>query len=349
MKSLARREAEALFAPMAGVNRVIGVLGVRPVQADRFDDIEERRMLETCANLIALSLERDQSMVEAHEAQSQVESEQLRNSLLTSISHDLRTPLATIAVTTSGLLESSAGELLHEKREVLETIVDQTRQLSRQVDNLLDMGRLNSSEAPLDCQWQVLEELVGVALERLRRELAGHRVEINIPAGLPMVWATGDLVSQVLVNVLENAARYTPAGSRIEIAGRRRGDRAVVTIADNGPGLPPGSEEAVFEKFVRGPTKVADGRRGLGLGLAICRSIVRRMGGRLRRGIGRKAGRSFRFRCRAKWRGRRSARGPRGRRWMFREPGANADAADVVSRHALASGCSQYFVESFAR
>src|SRR4029077_7862394 len=123
-------------------------LGVKPGESDRFLDFEERRMLETCAILIALSLERDRSMTEAHDAQRQVEREQLHNSLLTSISHDLRTPLATISVTSSSLLEGPQEQTLSEKREVLETIIDQTRQLGRQVDNMLDMHRLTEGDAP---------------------------------------------------------------------------------------------------------------------------------------------------------------------------------------------------------
>jgi two-component system sensor histidine kinase KdpD len=128
-------------------------------------------------------------------------------------------------------------------------------------------------------EWHVLEELVGVALARLRRELSRHEVAIDLPSDLPLVWAAGDLIVQVLVNLLENAAQYTPAGSRIEIRARRRSLRMEVSIADNGPGLSPGSEAAVFGKFVRGPTTVADGRRGMGLGLAICRHIVLAHGG----------------------------------------------------------------------
>ncbi len=271
----------ALFAPMAGLHGTIGVLAVRPRQTDRFDDEEERRTLETFANLLALTLERDQSIFEANAAQSHVAREKLRNTLLTSISHDLRSPLATIVVTATELLEGPAEERPEIRREVLKTIVDETRQLARQVDNLLDMGRLNSSEGPIACDWQVLEELMGVALGRLRRELAGHTVRIDIPADFPMLWAAGDLLGQVLLNLLENAARYTPAGSCITIGARRSGGWARVTIADDGPGLAPGSETTVFDKFVRGATKAPDGRRGLGLGLAICRSIVRAHGGEI--------------------------------------------------------------------
>ena len=228
-----------------------------------------------------LSLERDQSTGQAHKAQTQVETEQLRNSLLTSISHDLRTPLATIAVTTSGLLEGPPEQTLAEKREVLETIVDETRQLGRQVDNLLDMGRLNSGDAPLDCEWHVLEELVGVALARLRRELARHVVAIDIPSDFPLVWAAGDLIVQVLVNLLENAARYTPAGSRIEIRAQRRSLRMEVAIADNGPGLRAG------EPRRRCSASSCGGRRrwptagaGWGWGWRFAGALCRRTAGR---------------------------------------------------------------------
>jgi two-component system sensor histidine kinase KdpD len=269
----------ATFTPMVGLHGPIGVLGVRPKDLERFLDDEERRVLEACANMIALSLERGRSNSAAQKAQTQVATEKLRNSLLTSISHDLRSPLATIAVTTSGLLEESADQTIAAKRDVLQTIVDETRQLGRQVDNLLDMGRLQSSNAPLEGEWQVLEELVGVALQRVRGELAKHAIAIDLPADLPLVWAAGDLFVQVLVNLLSNAARYTPAGSRVEIGARANSGTVEVTIADNGPGLPAGSEASIFEKFVRGSTKVADGQRGLGLGLAICRSIMEAHGG----------------------------------------------------------------------
>jgi two-component system sensor histidine kinase KdpD len=268
----------AALAPLAGSERTIGVLGVR-LAAPREFDSDERRLLTTCANLIGLSLERYASMLRTQAARTQVEAEQLRNSLLTSISHDLRTPLATIAITTSSLLEGPADQRLAEKRDVLEAIVDETRQLSRQVDNLLDMGRINSGNLQLDRQWQVLDELVGVALERMRRELSRYAVAIDLPADFPLIFVAEDLIVQVLINLLENAVRYTPQGSRISIRARRREGRAEITIADDGPGLPAGSEAKVFEKFYRGTTKIADGRRGLGLGLAICRSIMRAHGG----------------------------------------------------------------------
>jgi two-component system sensor histidine kinase KdpD len=267
----------------AGDATVVAMRGAKRTRlAGRFRDPEERSMLEAYANLAALSLERDALLEESHAVRTQVEREQLRNSLLTSISHDLRTPLATIAVTTQGLLDEATDCRVADKRDVLETIVDETRQLGLQVDNLLDWGRLNSSAAPLKRDWQVVDEVVGIALSRLRRELADRDIRIDLPADLPMLWIADDLVVQVLVNILSNATRYTPAGRPIEIFARRRDDSLEIVIADGGPGIPAGMEETIFEKFVRGADRVADGRRGLGLGLSICKSIVNAHDGSIR-------------------------------------------------------------------
>jgi two-component system sensor histidine kinase KdpD len=270
------------FVPMVGSQQTVGVLAVRPQDSSRFADPEEQRMLETCANLIALSIERDQSLSEAHQAQVQVQSEQLRNALLSSVSHDLRTPLAMIAVTASSLLDESAAQGEMPNREMLQTVVDESNRLSRQVENLLDMARLSSGSIVLNRDWQVLEELVGVALSRLRRELSEYSVEVVIPIDFPLLWVADDLMEQVLVNLLDNAIRYTPKGSQIIISAVRCEGRAEIRIADNGPGLRPGSESKVFEKFFRGKMVVADGQRGIGLGLAICQGIVQAHGGEIR-------------------------------------------------------------------
>ena len=159
--------ATALFAPMIGSQRTVGALGVRPTDESRLRDPDQQRLLETCASLIALSIERDESVLEAHEAQLQVEAEQLRNSLLNSVSHDLRTPLATIAGAASSLLERSTG---HDK-ELLQAVVDESRRLARLVDNLLRMAGLDAGAVTLNRQWHVLEEIVGVALSAVKREL----------------------------------------------------------------------------------------------------------------------------------------------------------------------------------
>jgi two-component system sensor histidine kinase KdpD len=267
--------ATALFVPLAGSQRIVGTLGVAPKDSSRFLDPEQVRLLETCGSLIALSIERDQSMLQAHEAQLQVQAEQLRNSLLNSVSHDLRTPLATIAGTASGLIETTSDS----QRDQLQTIVEESRRLTRLVENLLEMARLDSGSLVINRQWHVLEEIVGVALTSARRELVGHNVSVNVPADFPLVKIDGFLMEQVLVNLLENASRYTPPGSEIEITAAAKDKFVEIHVLDNGPGLPPGSEEKVFDKFFRGSTVAPDGRRGVGLGLAICRAIVEAHGG----------------------------------------------------------------------
>jgi two-component system sensor histidine kinase KdpD len=273
--------ATALFVPLIGSQRTVGALGVRPGDTERFLDPDQRRLLETCASLIALSIERDESVLAAQQAHVQVQTEQLRNSLLSSVSHDLRTPLAAIAGATSSLLDSSAKPDTAAQNELLQTVAEESRRMARQVDNLLDMTRLESGTVELNKQWHVLEEIVGSALARLRRDLEKHKVRVDIPEDFPLLELDGILMEQAFFNLLENAARYTPSGTEIEIRARVEGDRAVLSIADTGPGLPPGTENQVFEKFFRGTIFPADGRRGVGLGLAICQAIIRVHGGRI--------------------------------------------------------------------
>lgn len=269
--------ATALFVPLAGSQQIVGALGISPASREQFLDPEQVRLLETCGSLIALSIERDESVLKAHEAQLQVQAEQLRNSLLNSVSHDLRTPLATIAGCASSLLERCRDE----DRELLQSVVDESRRLNRLVENLLDMARLDSGSVSINRQWHVLEEIVGLALDAVKRETCDHQVRVSIPANFPLLSVDGFLIEQVLVNLLENSLRYTPAGSEIDISARADSDRVEIRVDDNGPGLPAGSESRVFDKFFRGSTVAPDGRRGVGLGLAICRAIVEAHGGQI--------------------------------------------------------------------
>ncbi len=274
--------ATGLFVPLVGSQRTLGVLGVRPEPLERLNDPEQRRLLESCASLIALSLQRDQSLLDAHEAKIQVRTEQLRSSLLSSVSHDLRTPLAAIAGSGSRLLDHDFSAEPADQRELVQTIVDEAKRLRRLVDNLLDMTRLESGAISLNRQWHVVEELVGSARNRLSRELAGHTVRVAIPEDFPLLNVDGILLEQVFENLLENAARYTPVGSRIDIAARAATDRVEITLSDDGPGLAPGSESRIFDKFYRGSKQPADGRRGVGLGLAICQAVLQAHGGTIR-------------------------------------------------------------------
>ncbi len=274
--------ATALFVPLIGSQRTVGALGIKPADSQQFHEPEQRHLLETCASMIALSIERDQSVLQAHEAHLQVQAEQLRNALLSSVSHDLRTPLAAIAGASSSLLEGAPGQNAPAQRELLQSIVDESHRLARLVDNLLDMTRLESGMVQVNKQWHVLEEVVGSARARLRKELEQHFVRADTSGDLPLVLLDGLLMEQVLVNVLENAARYTPKGSEIAITARRGEKRVEIRIADNGPGISPGTESRVFDKFFRGSTSAAaDGRRGVGLGLAICKAIIQVHGGQI--------------------------------------------------------------------
>ncbi len=274
--------ATALFVPLIGSRRTVGALGIQPTDPQRFLDPEQRRLLEACASLIALSIERDQSILEAHQAQIQFQAEQLRSSLLSSVSHDLRTPLAAIAGASSSLLESGRVTETAARQELLQTIVEESKRLARLVDNLMDMTRLESGIVAINKQWHVLEELIGSARSRLRRELERHTVRVDIPVDLPLLFIDGLLIEQMLLNLLENAARYSPPGTQVEISARRVNQHVELRVADNGPGLVPGSESRVFEKFFRGSVSpTADGRRGAGLGLAICKAIIQAHGGQV--------------------------------------------------------------------
>lgn len=271
--------ATALFVPLVGSRQTVGAIGVKPEEAGRFFDPEQRRLLETCASLIALAIERDQSVLDAQQAQVQVETEQLRSSLLSSVSHDLRTPLAAMAGAATSLMNPDSQLTEAARRELLQSVVEESLRLSRLVDNLLDMTRLESGAIRVNRDWQVLEEIVGSSLHHVRDQLARHTVTTQLPANLPLVQVDGVLFEQVFVNLLENAARYTPAGSRIEISAREIASGVEIRVTDNGPGLPRGTESQLFEKFVRGDSVSPDGRRGVGLGLAICRGIVQAHGG----------------------------------------------------------------------
>ena len=270
--------ATATFVPLIGSQKNVGVVGV---SAEGLDDPAQQRLLETCAGQIALAVERDLLALEAHQGQVRMEADQLRSSLLSSVSHDLRTPLAAMAGAAGSLLDAANSLDETTRRELLQMIVDESHQLSRLVDNLLDMTRLESGAMPVQRQWQVLEELIGSAIARLRRLLGSRQVHVSIPAGFPLMYLDGLLFEQVLINLLENAARYTPESSTITITARSSPDSITLSIADNGPGIPSGSERSIFGKFVRGPMTSADGRRGVGLGLAICRSIVEAHDGRI--------------------------------------------------------------------
>jgi two-component system sensor histidine kinase KdpD len=262
---------EWLYLPLRAPAQARGVLALRPRNRRLLKIPEQRQLLDTFAALIAIALERVHYVGVAQDALVRMESERLRNSLLAALSHDLRTPLTVLV----GLAESLAltrPRLSPAQSETAEAIQDEARRMSTLVSNLLDMARIESGEVKLDLQWQPLEEVAGAALDATRNMLKQHRVDVHLPADLPLVRFDALLIERVLVNLLENASKYTPPGSHVILSGEVVADHLRVSVSDDGPGLPPGREESLFQKFARGTRESAT--PGVGLGLAICRAII---------------------------------------------------------------------------
>ncbi len=270
--------SSALVLPLKAPMRVRGVLAIDAGDA-RILGPEQRRLLDTCASLLAISLERIHYIEVAQSTTVQMESERLRNSLLAAISHDLRTPLAAL-VGLADTMQLTQPPPTGAQAQLAQAMRDSALRMNALVNNLLDMARLESGSVRLNRQWQPLEEVIGSARAACAGALEGRRVEVALADDLPLLHLDAVLVERVLVNLLENAAKYTPAGSSIEIAARPMGEQVVITVDDHGPGLPRGREEAIFEKFERGRKESA--LPGVGLGLAICRAIMQAHGGTIR-------------------------------------------------------------------
>jgi two-component system sensor histidine kinase KdpD len=259
--------ATALYLPLRGH----GVLAIAAGP-------EQQAQLELFAYQTALALDRVQAAKAARESEVRIKTEEMRSGLLSAVSHDLRTPLASITGAATSLLGQGEKFSAETRQELLESIADEAERLGRLVNNLLEMTRLDSGTAPVARDWYSVEEIVGATLQRLTKILAKHPVTTRLPEDLPLVYVDEVLIGQVLANLLENAAKYTPAGTAIEIAASAEGDTVTVAVSDLGPGFAADDVGRVFEKFYRGR---ADGVRGVGLGLAIAQAIVTAHGGRM--------------------------------------------------------------------
>ena len=255
----------------------MGVLAVRPDEALLPLGPSRMELLETLARLIAAPLERGRLAMAAQSARVETEAERLRNTLLSSVSHDLRTPLAAITGAASSLMGETALDP-EARLDLAQTIHEEAARLNRRVGNLLDMTRLDSGGVRPARDWHSLEEVVGTALRRVTPNLKDRHVTTDLPSDLPLLRVDASLLEQVLVNLLENAAKHTPPASSVLVRARRMQDAVQVEVADDGPGLTAGDEPRVFEKFFREP-RARGG--GFGLGLAICRAIVEAHGGRI--------------------------------------------------------------------
>jgi len=263
--------SDLLYLPLRAPMRTRGVLAFRPRNRRVLLVPEQRQHLDTFAALTAIALERVHYVEVAQQALLHMESERLRNSLLSALSHDLRTPLAALV----GLAESLAitrPPLSAAQRETAQAIAHEARRMGALVNNLLEMARIESGEVKLRRQWQPFEEVVGSALGAAHTALADRRVEVRLARNLPLVEFDATLIERVLYNLLENAAKYTPSGTVITLGAEVAAGELVVSVSDAGPGIPKGQEDAIFEKFTRGVRESAT--PGVGLGLAISRGIV---------------------------------------------------------------------------
>ncbi|MFO0616298.1 MAG: sensor histidine kinase KdpD [Polyangiaceae bacterium] len=268
--------AKVFAAPMASATATWGVIALRPRGDDARIDREQRDLLDALLRQAGLAIERTRLAEEARVAALRAKTEELRASLLSAVSHDLRTPLAAITGAATSLLDASERLDEPQRVELLTAICDEADHLERLLTNLLDMTRIDSGGVAVKREWVPIEEVVGSALARVEKSLAGRPLEIHLPADLPLVAVDPVVFGQVFVNLLENAAKYTPDGSPIEVGARRADGAIEIDVADHGPGIPEAAQKRVFEKFYRG---VGERPGGVGLGLAICRGIVEAHGG----------------------------------------------------------------------
>ena len=271
--------AGALYLPLATSDQVVGVLGVVPVEGGRRLAPATRQLLETFSAQAALAIARTRLVEEAAESRLAVEREETRNALLSAVSHDLRTPLASIEGSASVLLE--AGEALGpvESRGLLETIHGESRRLTRLVTDLLHLTRLESGSLKVAREPVPVDDLIHSVRQRMENTLAGRPIHLDLPGEEILLPVDASLFEQVLINLLDNSTKYSPAGSPIDIRVEPREAEILLEVLDRGPGFGPGEEEKIFERFYRGSDQTGPG--GTGLGLAVCRAIVRAHGGRM--------------------------------------------------------------------
>lgn len=268
-----------LYLPLACGAQALGVMLVQSTRSEPFR-AEQRALLGALAGQIGLALERARLAEVAAESRAAAERAALRNTLLASISHDLRGPLSAIAGAGSLVAQSSASLDRHKRRTLGHLIEEKARDMSDLLTNVLELMRLETQAGALRSDWQSLEELAGIAIRTNEHRFGERSVASRIPSDFPMVHVDGRLTVQLLSNLLENATRHTPPGTSISIRAEQRAQQAVVTVEDDGPGFGDRDPETLFEKFERGQKE--SHVSGVGLGLAICRAIVHLHGGEIR-------------------------------------------------------------------
>jgi two-component system, OmpR family, sensor histidine kinase KdpD len=270
--------AKRLFLPMRTGRGAIGIVGIDSDKPGSLLTPDQRRLLDALIDQAAIAIERVYLVEDIDRAKRTIETDRLRSALLTSISHDLKTPLAAVLAAAGTVRDLSTKLTDAEKADLLATIVDESERLNRFIANLLDMTKLESGAIVPNASPHDLGEIVGTALQRAGKILARHRVELELESGLPMLDLDAVLFEQVLFNLLDNAAKYSPEGTTIRIQGWRDQDAVYLQVLDEGSGIPPAELEQIFDKFYR-VEKGDQVRAGTGLGLAISRGFVEAMHG----------------------------------------------------------------------
>ena len=270
--------AKRLFLPMRTGRGPIGVIGIDGDKTGPLLTPDQRRLLDALIDQGALAIERVLLVEDMDRVKRTVETDRLRSALLTSISHDLKTPLASVLGAAGTMRDLASGLTDAEKRDLLATVIDESERLNRFIANLLDMTKLESGAIVPNTALHDLGEIVGSALRRASKILAHHKVALELAADLPMLELDAVLFEQVLFNLLDNAAKYAPAGTTISIRSWRDRDQVILQVLDEGEGIPPAELESIFDKFYRAQ-KGDQVRAGTGLGLAISRGFVEAMHG----------------------------------------------------------------------
>lgn len=270
--------ADFLFVPLTVDRRTVGVFGIELGQQKMTQ--EERRLIYAWAGLAAIAVERGKLTEDARQAALLKESDQLRTALFNSVSHELRTPLAAISAAVATLLDTGAQYSAEIRRELLETVKDSADRMERVVANLLDTARLESGMLQLKIDWCDVEDIVGTAIRRMGEITKNHVLRTRLTPELPLLRADCVLLEHVLVNLLDNAIKYSPPGTEITIAAEQNGPEIIVAVKDRGCGIPLQDLAKIFEKFYRTPQQAVQ-IAGTGLGLSICKSIVEAHRGRI--------------------------------------------------------------------
>ena len=270
--------SDSVYVPLLGAQGPVGVIKVRPKVAEKLLIPEQLRLLESCANQIALALEVDRLQEKSQKSEITMESERLRTALFGSISHELRTPLAEILRVLKHFLNME-NHTQKESQDLVVQIAHETDNLNNLIHNLLQITELEEGQIKLNAEKHVLSETITTTLQRLEKKLQGHPCHVKVPPDLPLVKYDDVLIEQVLVNLLDNAIRYTSDGTDIDISVAIEDNSVLVSVADHGPGLVIDDLDMIFEKFYRG--KGSAESLGAGLGLSVCQSIIKAHGGRI--------------------------------------------------------------------